>query len=95
MVSIDFNGLSILVAAIAAAAGSIVNTVLTWRAKNEHNVDKKEAIEAREQQNVILDQVHANTNGAKTALEKQNAELLKEIARLQGLPVEKIVEKVK
>lgn len=53
--TLDYNGVAIIIAAVAAAFGSIATTVMQWRASKKIDKNKEESIAAREAQtNTII-----------------------------------------
>lgn len=80
--SLDYNGIAVVIGALGAFIVSIINAVLNWKAKTTHDKDKTEAIQAREQQNVKLDEIHTVTNSAAQEVIRQKDELKSEIARV-------------
>lgn len=48
--TVDMNGIAVIIAAIAAAFGSIATTVMQWRASKKIDKNKQESIAAREAQ---------------------------------------------
>lgn len=47
---VDYNGVSILVAAVSAAVVSVGTAIMQWRAMKKADANKQEAIAAREAQ---------------------------------------------
>ncbi len=48
--TLDYNGVAVIIAAIAAAFGSVTTTILQWRASRKAEANKQESIAAREAQ---------------------------------------------
>ena len=53
--TVDYNGIGVLITAIVAAIGSLVTTIMQWRTRKTIDANKEEAIAARhEQTNTII-----------------------------------------
>jgi hypothetical protein len=48
--TVDYNGVAVVIGAVAAAIASIATTVMQWRASKKADANKQEAIAAREHQ---------------------------------------------
>lgn len=59
----DWNGIAVVIGAVAAGITGIINAVLNWKAKKTHDVDKTEAIQAREFQTQKITAIAETVDG--------------------------------
>jgi hypothetical protein len=83
VVGADWNGISVLVGVLITGIVTIGNAIQNWRSSKKVEDNKKEAIAARNAQNVKLDKVSTLVDGHATEQTRQITALHEEVARLQ------------
>lgn len=85
---LDLSGIALIITAVFGGVVTVISTVtsvyLQLKASRKSEINKAEAIAAREEQNIKLDTVATAVNGHATEQQRQIVALHSEVVRLQA-----------